>query len=107
MSRCRFDPQRRRVFHERINKPLRQVQRSFTGFMSSIDNLVINIGEVRNIGYFISAIFKIPADGIKRDSTARVTDVDVIVNSRAADIHPDFSRVQRRECLFFPGHCIV
>ena len=54
--------------------------------LAFFDELVINIGDVGDIVDLVAAVFQIAAQRIKDDHRARIADVDIVVNRRAADI---------------------
>ena len=52
-------------------------------FLSLLDELVIDIGDVGNL---VAPVFQIAAQGVEHDQRACVADVDIVVHGRAADV---------------------
>ena len=75
-------------------------------FNGLLDDLIIYIGKVGYIIYFISFIFHISAHRIKNDHRAGISDMDQIVYRRSADIHFYFSFFQRYKFLFSACQCV-
>ena len=72
--------------------------------LSLLDELVINIGDVGDIVDLVAAVFQIAAQRIKDDHRARVADVDIVVNRRAADIDAVLALLLGDKFLFLAGH---
>ena len=72
--------------------------------LALFDELVINIGDVGDIVDLVAAVFQIAAQRIKDDHRARVADVDIVVNRRAADIDAVLALLLGDKFLFLAGH---
>src|SRR5699024_9295230 len=50
------------------------------------DELVVNVGDVRDIDHLVAAVFEVAAQRIKDDHRPGIADVDVVIDGRPADI---------------------
>jgi len=64
-------------------------------FICRLDNLVIDVGKVRDVIDLPALVFKIAAHGIENDHRTRIADMDEVIDRRAADIHADLSGLDR------------
>ena len=71
-----------------------------------LDDLVVDVREIGNIVDLIAFMFKIPADGVEDDHGSRVSDMNEVVNGRAADVHAYFAGLDRDKFFFVHGECI-
>ena len=55
-------------------------------FVCFLDDLVVHVGEVLDIGHLIATVFQIPAQHVKCTDGACISDVDVVVHGGAAGI---------------------
>ena len=78
----------------------------FTVFLSTPDDLVINIGNVADVGHRKSAGFQPTHDYIEDHHHPRVANVAIIVNRHPADIHPHLTRHDGLERLLLTGEAI-
>ena len=72
-------------------------------FVCLCNDLVVNIGKVGYIIYFITFMLQVTSDGIKHDHRSCISDVDQIVYGRAAYIHADFAFLKRHKFFFLFG----
>ena len=72
--------------------------------LALFDELVINIGDVGDIVDLVAAVFQIAAQRVKDDHRARIADVDIVVNRRAADIDAVLALLLGDKFLFLAGH---
>jgi len=75
-----------------------------TLLLALFDELVINIGDVGDIVDLVAAVFQIAVQRVKDDHRARVADVDIVVNRRAADIDAVLALLLGDKLLFLAGH---
>ena len=102
-----FDTQFGHVLLEGCDKHIGQFLGGHASFICCLDNLVIYIRKVGNIGHIKASVFKITADGIKGHHTAGISDMDIVVNRRSTDIHPHLALFQRHKVTQTAGHGIV
>ena len=72
-------------------------------FVCFCNDLVIDIGKVRYIIYFITFMLQVTSDGIKHDHRSCISDMDQIVYRRTAYIHADFAFLKRHKFFFLFG----
>ncbi len=72
-------------------------------------DLVLDIGDVADIGDVVRAVFvaQHAVEQVEGDDRASIADVGLVVDRRAADIHPDPLGIERRERLLAVGQRIV
>ena len=71
-----------------------------------LDDLVVDIREIGNIVDLVTLVLKIPADGVEDDHGSRVSDMNEVVNGRAADVHAYLAGLDRDKFFFVHGECI-
>ncbi len=76
-------------------------------FVGAIDDFVVDVGVVADIGDVISGKLQIAVDDVKDDVGAGMTDMAVVINSNAADVHADVSRPQRHKLFFAATQGII
>ena len=52
------------------------------------DHLIVHVGEVLHEHDLVAAVFEIAAQQVEKHEAARVADVDIVVDRRAAGVHP-------------------
>jgi len=72
-------------------------------FGRPVDDLVVDVGEVADIGHPQAAIAEIADDHVEGEGGAGVSYMAVVVRGDAAHIELDMSRFERLERLFLPG----
>ena len=72
-------------------------------FGRPVDDLVVDVGEIADIGHPQAAITEIADDHVEGEGGAGMADMAVIIGGDAADIEPDMARLERLERLFLPG----
>ena len=107
IQRRLFDMQRCCIFIEGRDELFGDFLRGNAHFFCGADDLVVHVGEVRNEIHVIAAVFQIAADGIESYCAARVADMDVVVDGRAADVHAHLILLDRLEFFFFARQGIV
>ncbi len=72
-------------------------------------DLVLDIGDVAHVCDVLRAVFvaQHAIEQVEHHDRAGVADMGVVVDRRAADIHPHIIRIDRREGLFAVGQRIV
>ena len=74
-----------------------------TLLVGSIDNLVINVGQILGKRHFVTARDKPAANNVETDKRAGVADVDIVIHRGAAHIHAHLARLDRLELCLFMG----
>ena len=99
------------VDHVRATHDVDELVREFRGHLGSratllvgsIDNLVINVGQILGKRHFITACNEPAANNVKADKRASVADVDIVIHRGAAHIHAHLARLDRLEFCLFMG----
>ena len=78
-----------------------------TKLVCLIDHLIVNICEILHKFNRIALILQIAAQGIEQDKRPRVSNMEKVIHSGPAGIHPDLAGLNRDELLFFPGQGII
>ena len=68
--------------------------------VGAVDDLVVDIGKVLGKRDLIALEHEVAADHVKRQERARVADVDLVVDRRAADVHADLALFDGLKLLF-------
>ena len=58
-------------------------------FISTVDDLVVDIGEVADEANFVAEVLEITVKGVEDNRGASVTDMAIVVNGNTADVHTD------------------
>ena len=109
MTSRRLNTKSRHVFTEGSDVLIRDFLRCDTFFLGTVDNLIIHIRKVRNIGNLIATILKIATNGIEGYCRTGIPYVNVVVYSWPTDIHLDlavlnwdkFSQITRHGVIDF------
>ncbi|OAH63577.1 hypothetical protein AYJ66_17370 [Dietzia cinnamea] len=88
--RC-FAAKRVNIIKISVDEALGDCRYVFPKFIGCFYQLVIDIGEIRNISDIIPAELKITANRVKYDGRAGISNVDIIIDGRTANIHFHFS----------------
>ena len=75
--------------------------------VGSVDDLIVDVGEVLDVRDFIAQVFQIALDDVPRDERTGIAHVGMVVRRNAADIHLDLARRNGHEDFFFTGQCII
>ena len=76
-------------------------------FDSRLDDLVIDIGKVRNIIHVPALIQKVASERVKKDHGTCIPDVDEVIDRRPADIDPHPALLDRTKRLLGFCECVV
>ena len=74
--------------------------------LRTLDNLVIDVRKVFNKRHLEIQVLQIATDDIKDDCTARMSQMTLIVDRHAADVHPYPAGLERRKKLLAAAHGI-
>ena len=102
----RLDVHRVHVLLDLGDVLLRDLAAAYALFDGLLDDLIVDIGIVRNRGYLIALILHIATEGIKHDHRTRVTDMDEVVDRRSTDVHTDLAFLDRLKLFLHAGHRI-
>ncbi len=69
--------------------------------------LIIHIGEILDEFHLISSVFEILPESIEYHERSRVSDMEIVVYRRPADVYPGLSFFYWLEFLFFSRKCII
>ena len=75
--------------------------------LGSVDDLVVNVGEVLYELDLVAPELEIPPERIENDKRSGISYVEEVIYGRAADIHPDLARLDRYEFFFSVGKSVV
>ena len=83
----RTDAERSRILVIFGNKPVGQFLHRDSFFIGPPDHLVVDIREILYKGHIIAFPFQLPPEHIKGDERAGISDMEIVVNGRAAGIN--------------------
>ena len=86
-----------------VNVAVADIIPLYAFFIGSVDNLVINIGEVLYMGYVIAFMLQEAADNVPGYERTRITNMRMVVRSNTANIDVGFTGMNRYEFFFLFG----
>ena len=89
------------------NKAVRQGADAFTVFLRPLDDLVVDIGDIANIGHLEPFRPQPAGHHVEHHHHPGVTKVTVVVNRHPAHIHPDLAGLNREKLLLFSRKGVV
>ena len=90
-----------------LNETLSQLMKRFTILIRTINNLVVNIRDVSDIGHVITHSLEIAIDHIKNHHHARMTQVTEVIHRHATDIQIHLARLKRLKSFFAAREVVV
>ena len=99
--------ERGEVFFVRADEAFGQRLDRFPVLVGPLDDLVVDVRDVANVREAVTARAQVARDDIEHDQHAGMTEVGVVVDGHAADVHAHFARPQRNELLLRPAEGIV
>ena len=84
-----LDPQGIRVPEVLPDVPLGQDRPDLPLLRRPVDDLVVDVGEVPDVGDPETPVVQISADHVEDHEGAGVAQVDEVIDCRATDVHPD------------------
>jgi len=102
-----LDPECRGVCVHEVDETGRQFADALFVFLRAPDDLVIDVGNVADVGHLQSARPQPPLNHVEDHQHAGVPEVAEVVDRHSADIHADLARGDRHEVLLFPGQRVV
>ena len=82
-----------------IGELLRHLLGGATLLVGTVDDLVVDVGEVLGKRHLVALIDEVATDNVKRKKRTRIAHVNLVVDSRAAHIHADLARLEGLELL--------
>ena len=98
----RFDPQGFQILEERVLVFPREILQLQARRFGIPDRLVVHVRQVHHLCHLIAEVFQRPAQQIFEQIGAEVADMSVIIDRRAAGVHPHLARLDRGEFLQGP-----
>ena len=102
-----FRVQRCHVFGKRRGEAFGEGADVLAVFRGSLDDLVINVGDVAGVDHFRVEPLQQAIQHIKHHHRAGVANVDEVVNRGATHVEGDAVWVQRNEVVLFPGEGVL
>ena len=96
-------PQGAHILLHRLCEGRREFARRNAFFRGAADDLVVHVRNVAHERYLKARRLKPTADDVKCDERAAVTDMAIVIDRNAADVHPDFAGGKR----FKRNHLVV
>ena len=75
--------------------------------LGTVDHLVIDVGEVLDIRDAVTKVFHIASENVEDDERSGVADMEIVVNSGAADVKGHLSLSDGDEGLFLASQVVV
>ena len=107
IDRRALDAQRIRVGVIFLDEAIAQLLDGDALFVGAADHLIVDIGEVLNVLHFIAFVLQIAAQRVKHDKRARVADVEIVVDRRAAAVNAHLARLNGLELFLAAGLRII
>ena len=98
----RSDIEARGVFFVFLDIPAADGQVIGAFLVGFVDDFVVDIGEILDVGDLIAQVLEPPAQHVERADGAGVADMDIVIDGWPAGVDFDFSRFDGGEFLFFP-----
>ena len=107
MASRRFDAQGRHIFTKGSDVLIRNLLRRDTFFLGTVNNLIIHICKIGNIGNLVPTILKITTNGIKSYRRTGISHVDIVIHGWPADIHLNLTVLDRDKFSQITRHGVV
>ena len=107
MASRRFDTQGRHILTKGSDVLVRNLLRRDAFFLGTVDNLIIHIRKIGNIGNLITTVFEITTNGIKSYRRTSIPHVDIVVHGWPTDIHLNLTVLNRDKFTQSAGHSVV
>src|SRR5690554_1286173 len=99
--------QARLIFTHVLNETPGQIAICFTVVISTFDNLVIDVSDISNVSYIPPLTTQKAGDHVEPNHDAGMTNVAIIVDRDATNIHGNLARRQWLEKLFLSGQGVI
>ena len=103
----RCDVERLRVLVVLLDIFLADFRRGHAFLSRLVDDLVVHVGEVLDEVDLLAAVLEVLAHRVEDDERARVADVEIVIDRRAADVHVDDTFLLRDEFFFSSCQCVI
>ena len=100
VHRRALDAQRVRVGVVFLDEAVAQLLDGDALFVGAADHLIVDICEILNVLDLVALVLQIAAQRIKNNERARVADVEIVVDCRAAAVNAHLARLDGLELLF-------
>src|SRR5581483_2447559 len=85
------------VFAEDLREAFCQREEIFAELVGALDDLVVDVGDVADVGDLEPALAQMARDHVEGDHRARVAEVDEVVGGRAAGVHAHAAGLTRNQ----------
>ena len=103
----RDNTQPRLILMHRGNKALGQRVTAFAIFTGSLDDLVIDIGDIAHILNLVTTCTQVTSYHIECHQHSRMSQVTVVIDRHTADIHTNLARLNRDKTLFLARQGVI
>ena len=90
-----------------IDEPSCQGLKVFSLLIGSLDDLVIDVGDITHIGHLITEMPQIAGYNIKYDHDPRMPQVAVVIDRHTTDIHPHLAFLDGDKGLLPAGQGVI
>ena len=90
-----------------MDKALGEGERLLAIRRGALDDLVVDVGVVSDVGDLVAAVAEVARDDVKGHEHARMADVREVVDGHAADVEPDLARGDGFKRPLGAGHGVV
>ena len=102
-----LDPQRVEILEEGLDVLLRELVDRLAMLGRLLDDAVLDVGQVHHLGDAIPLLEEDAAQQVLEEEGAEVTDMRIIVDGRAAGVHPNVAWLDRHELFQPAAHRVV
>ena len=96
-----------RILVHRADETPGELLHGFAVFPGTLDDLVIDVGDVAHIGHVITRVAQPALHDVENNHHPGVPEVAVVIDRHAADVHADFAGLDGFECLLVPGKGVI
>ncbi|CIW08010.1 Uncharacterised protein [Streptococcus pneumoniae] len=107
MASRRFHAQGRHILTKGSDVLIRNLLRRDAFFPGTVDNLIIHICKIGNIGNLIPTVLKIATNRIKSYRRTGVSHVDIVVHRWPTNIHLDLAVLNRDKFSQITRHGVI
>ncbi len=102
-----LDAERVRILVHETDEAVGQLADGFAVFVRAPDDLVVDVGDVAYVGEVKAAGPQPALDHVEDDENARMTQMAVVIDGHATDVHANLTRLDGDKFLLFPHKGIV
>ncbi len=107
VDRGRLDVQLPGVLVVQGDVPLRHLPEVHPLLAGAVDDLVVHVGEVLDVGHLVAQVLQVAADHVARHEGEHVPHVGLVLDGHAADVHAHLAGAQGLELAEGAGHAVV